>query len=422
MEIYIILLALALTIFIGFIANYLFRRFRAPDVLILITLGFLFGPGVLGIVDETAASSLSNLTPLIAALALAIIMFDAGLDLHVHDVIKSFPATALYGTIIFVLSLLVTAIISMQILGWGTFEGLLLGTILGGISAAIVIPLVANLSISKKTKAGITLEAALTDVLMVVLATSIMFILSTGNSSLGRLLFSLLLSFLVAGVFGFFSGVLWLWVLSKLSRQPFSYMITLAALLTVYAGAELLLQEGGGGAVAVLVFGLTLGNKAEVEKRLHLKKDHLSFDEEIKGFHGQISFFVRTFFFVFLGIVMSLIDFTLDQLLLGVIIFIALLAVRYGVIKVSRRLGSLKDQDTMTILLMMPRGLTSAVLASVPLSMGIVSTIMGDLIVGIVAIVILLTSGLVSIGAFYIDRLERKIETSHHPKFGVIKK
>ena len=41
-------LAAGVVIFMGFISNYLFRRFKAPDVLILMVLGIVLGPGGIG--------------------------------------------------------------------------------------------------------------------------------------------------------------------------------------------------------------------------------------------------------------------------------------------------------------------------------------------------------------------------------------
>ena len=67
-------LAAGAVIFMGFISNYLFRRFKAPDVLILMVLGIALGPGGLGLINAEAASGIESLTPYVAAAALAIIM------------------------------------------------------------------------------------------------------------------------------------------------------------------------------------------------------------------------------------------------------------------------------------------------------------------------------------------------------------
>ncbi len=83
-------LAAGAVIFMGFISNYLFRRFKAPDVLILMVLGIALGPGGLGLINAEAASGIESLTPYVAAAALAIIMFQAGMDLAIGDVVKSF--------------------------------------------------------------------------------------------------------------------------------------------------------------------------------------------------------------------------------------------------------------------------------------------------------------------------------------------
>ena len=71
-------------IFTGFISNYLFRRFKAPDVLILMFLGMIMGPGVIGLISSEVAQNMEAVTPYVASLALAVIMFQAGMDLHIR--------------------------------------------------------------------------------------------------------------------------------------------------------------------------------------------------------------------------------------------------------------------------------------------------------------------------------------------------
>ncbi|MEM0448934.1 MAG: cation:proton antiporter [Methanomassiliicoccales archaeon] len=420
-EIYIIFLALSTAIFIGFTSNYLFRRFKAPDVLILIGLGYLFGPGMLGVVDETATTNLGTITPFVAAMALAIIMFDAGLDLHFRDTVFAFPKASIFTLSAFICSVFVTAVVASTSMGWSLLEGMLLGAIVGGTSGAIVIPLISHLKVAKETRIMVTLEAALTDVLVVAVASALLVVLGTGNGDIASTLSSLLSSFLVSSAIGFVAGLAWLRLLSLLARQPFSYMITLAALLLVFSLTELLPIGDGGGSIAALVFGLVIGNHEYLERKLALKKGRFSCDEEIKGFHTQITFFVRTFFFVYLGIVVSVMDLGWIDILLAVTIFSSLMLMRWLVTFISDPRGKRNRWDRLALFFMMPRGLAAAVMASVLASAPVMSREVSDYILGSTTMIILITTAFASLGTFFIEYSQRR-SSREAKEFGINKK
>ena len=67
-------------IILGFLANYLFRKTKIPDILILLLLGLLLGP-TFHVVDPT---SLISIAPLFANLALVILLFNGGLNLVLY--------------------------------------------------------------------------------------------------------------------------------------------------------------------------------------------------------------------------------------------------------------------------------------------------------------------------------------------------
>jgi len=102
----------------GFISNYLFRRFKAPDVLILMFLGIILGPGGIGLIGSEAAEGLEAFTPYVAAAALAIIMFQAGMDLAIGDVVKSFSKSLIQTIIAFLASMLITVLICLGLTDW----------------------------------------------------------------------------------------------------------------------------------------------------------------------------------------------------------------------------------------------------------------------------------------------------------------
>jgi len=397
-------LAAGAIIFMGFISNYLFRRFKAPDVLILMVLGITLGPGGIGLISSEAALGLETLTPYVAAAALAIIMFQAGMDLALGDVVKSFSKSLVQTVIAFVASMLITGLILMLLTDWDLGTSLMVGAILGGTSGAIVIPIISALKVSTKLKMVLTLEAAITDVLVIVVATSLIVFMSQDSPSVMSAVELLVSTFMVSTMIGIISGIVWTKILQRLNRQPFSYMITIAAMLIVFSVTNFLVDKAGGGAIAVLVLGLTIGNWDEISKVLKQKGEQFALGDKVKRFHDEIAFLIRTVFFVYLGLVITTIHFTAWYVLLGLIVFFGLLIARYISLLLADRYIGLDASDEMGLFYMMPRGLAAAVMASIPLSYPLVfNNETATAILGITVVVVLLSTVLASIGAFYME-------------------
>ena len=416
MEVTSILLLASIIIFIGFLSNFLFRRYRAPDVLILIFLGYLLGPGGFGIIEDDLEGLIISLTPLVAAIALSIIMFHGGMMLKLGEILTSFKNAMLHSLLGFVLSGLVVTVITMVIMDWDLTESLFMGFILAGTSAAVVIPLVCNINVRMSTRTILVLESALTDVLMIGLATSLLIIVASDSPNLLDGVIILAKDFIIALIVGITAGYLWLKVLRKLSGQPFAYMITLATMLGIFAITELFVDNAGGGAVAVLIFGLIIVNSGELAHMIGRPERGVVLDKKIIEFNEEVTFFVRTFFFVFLGIIISLLEIQSLYILTGATIFIGLIGVRYLIVSSLPDLNNHR-KDVLALFFMMPRGLTSAVLAALPLSMGGLSSGIADMIVGIATIVILLTTAFASLGAYLIGRTEKMEACSQEQPF-----
>ncbi|MBN1109152.1 MAG: cation:proton antiporter [Methanomassiliicoccales archaeon] len=402
-------LAAGAIIFMGFISNYLFRRFKAPDVLMLMFLGIVLGPSALGLISDSIAYDIELVTPYVASAALAVIMFQAGLDLHIDEVVRSFKKSIIQTVMAFVTSMLVTTIICSLLTDWDISVCLLLGAIVGGTSGAIVIPILTGLRCSNTIKMILTLESAITDVLVIVVSTSLIVFMSQEGAHLSSGASLLVVSFMVSTMVGVVAGLLWTRVLQRLSAQPFSYMITIAAMLIVFSITNLLVDRAGGGAIAVLVFGLTLGNRGEFVRILRRREDHYALEERVKRFHDEISFMIRTFFFVYLGLVITTIHFTPWYILLGLIVFFGLLLARFASLVLADRYIGLDDRDQMGLFYMMPRGLAAAVMASVPFSYPTVfSERTAAAILGVTVMIVLLSTVMASLGAFYMELQEKR--------------
>ncbi len=374
-------------ILLGFLGSLLFERTKIPDILILIFIGLFLGPILttytdFGILDDPEMkSALITIAPIFSAMALVIILFDGGLNLNLEKTMQKLGVAIIHTGIAFIGTMFVTAVICFYFLNMDIVIGLLFGCILGGVSSAVVIPIMSGASANEDTKILLTLESVLTDVLCIVTALILIEILKGGDLDTGDMIQQLLTAFVLAAFIAFLFGILWLWVLKRLEGKPFSFMITIAALLVLYALAEYIHVSG---AIAALVFGLVLSNKDEIARILKIKGSFV-FDEHIRQFHSEVSFLIRTFFFVYLGITfvfsIGVDSFTnlawfipdwiadvpiyMFMILMG-IIFIGMFIMRYVAATVTVSLQKESREDKSYIYAMIPRGLAAAVLAQLP--------------------------------------------------------
>ena len=377
------LLAAGSIIVIGFAASLLFERTKVPEHLFLIVLGLVLGPiaaGLLGIV-VVPQDTLAAVTPYLTALALMIILFDGGLNLSFASLRGRVAITLAHTLAAFVGTVVLVAYLASIVLGYPLEVGFLLGGVLGGISGAVVIGLVRRMSLSEETKALLTLEAALTDVLgVVVVLATIDYIAAGPGHTLWTPLLSLARSLSLAVPIGAVTGLAMLFGLLRLEEKPYGFMLSIGVLLILYAVVE---QLGGNGPMAAFSYGLVLGNRESFAKALRGKVDAVS-DRRFKQFHGEITFLMRTFFFVFLGLAftipfggpwtvqtslpgLSLLNGTFGLLLAGVLLlFLAIAGVRVGVAAATNYVLLGTPRERTVLMGMMDRGLTAAVLASLP--------------------------------------------------------
>lgn len=367
-----------LVILVGLAGEAGFKRTGVPSVLFLMALGILLGP-VLGYAD---AARVAQLAPYFGTLALLIILFDGGLNLQFLKVMRETPMALLFSITVFACSL--SAVAALYV--WGLHgqwrQGLLLGAILGGTAAAIILPVVAQLTtLREPTRVLVSLDSAFSEVFVVVIALALMgsFSESGGGSGVVRDIFH---AFFDALVLAALAGALWARLLTWLTGQTLSYMLTLAAILVLYYVAELV---GANGAITILLFGLVLGNMETLAGRLvrplrvligyELDRAKFVLDEFLKRINEELSFLVRTFFYVLLGLIVDLSHLTWAMAGWGLAFFTAIFIVRilvtYGMGAVT---GTWSSSERVLISAMMPRGVATAVMAFLPASAGIPET------------------------------------------------
>jgi len=355
---HVILLAAGVVIFLGVAGEAFFKKTGIPDVAFLMILGVIIGP-VLGIIQPEAVI---QIVPYFAAVALIIIMFDGGLNLDLKQLVKTAHFSFTLAILGFILSVTIATLAVHYALDWSWIESILLGTIVGGSSSVIVFGLVRNIRISEETKNMLSFESALTDILSTIIAFILFEAILLGQFDLQVLEETLGRAIVVGLVLGFGVGIPWMYVSTKLGNAQHAYMLTLGILFVLFFLAN---SFGESGALTALVFGLMLGNRSHLAGILKFKLPRIELDDPT---HNQITFLVRSFFFVFVGLMASLGQY--EYAILGVGITIAIYVGRIIVTKttLTKRFSLL---DRMVTRSMIPRGLAAAVLATFPLTLGL---------------------------------------------------
>jgi len=386
MEVFTLFVIAGVIIFLGFIGEIVFKKTNIPDVIWLI----LFGIALKAILGQYDPAAIDQIAPFFTTFALIFILFEGALNLRLNQLFKGMYGGASLAIINFLVTIVVVTVVAW-ISGLGLVGGLILGAILGGTSSAVVVPIVKRLKISKETSTSLTLESAISDVLCIVTTIAIVEVVKAGGLQVSGFVGGLLYTFIVAIVIGLVAGVIWLALLKKLAQYTKSYMITIAFMLLLFGLAEFLNTNG---AIACLAFGIILGNSSKVLSMFN--KEEGSSENTIKNserfFYAEISFIVKAFFFVYLGL---LINFS-NLLMMALSLLIVLILFVARTVSALPLRKSTSPKDLAVIEGLVPKGLAAAVLAQLPVQAGIEGAqVFGDLVLGVVFFSILLSTILI---------------------------
>ena len=377
-----IIVGLASLFFLGHALSWFFMKTKVPDLLILIILGYVLGPAGFSIIQP---SDLGEVGPVLSTVALIVILYEGGLHLSTQDLIRSSSSSLILSLFSFGTIVLVTTMILKPFLP--TPLALLTGVGIGSTSSAIVIPIVKFLSISKNTKTVLSLESAFTDVLTIIIFLGLLDSLVSQQYSASAFILGLgTTPFLSLGL-GIGAGLIWA-IVKKFWKGLDQLLFSGEAWsLFTYGVAELLNING---AIGVLALGFTLSNIQLLPRPFHLILSTEIQQKEL-SLLSTLTFLLRTFFFLYLGLLIQFANIT--TVLLALILCVMIFITRYLCARIILRKKLYTRLDAMTIVAMGPRGLACAVLATLPLQKGIEQAeVVQNLIFSVIPLSILFTS------------------------------
>ena len=358
------ILAIGVILFLSFFFSALFERSRIPDVLLLTLVGIVLGP----LMHWVEPQDLGKVGGVLGTFTLVVILGESGTALQLSVIRKYLKPMLSLTLATFVVTVGIDFLVAFFGLALSVLLALAVGMALGGTSSAVVIPMVRSLKVREPTATILVIESALTDVLSIVLAIGFMEAASQGRFRPERLAGSIVAALTGAGVIGFVGGVAWLRIVSAVRQFPNTAFATSAWVCILYGISEMI---GLSGAIAALVFGITLSNyPMAVARNLIFRRGELgAVAESDRSFYQEIIFFLKTFFFVYLGLSVRSSD--RKEILLAILAVVAIYLARPLLVRTTMRGNGPNWEDSSLASVMVPKGLAAAVLASVPLRMGL---------------------------------------------------
>ncbi len=352
---------------LSYFADVLFETTRIPAVVLLILSGVVLGP-VLRIAPGT---EFEKAAPYFGAVALVVILFEGGLGLDLEESARGLLAATALAAVSFFLTAVTLTLFAHALLGLPWPSSFALGSLLGVPSSAVVFPIAGKLGLRSDLRTLVVLEAALADVLGI-LGAEVAIEAASGGSVTGLALRRLFLGFAIGAVVALIVGLVWSRLLRGLKTMEghgYGEVLTFGVVLLLDGAVHSL---GGASAIAVVAFGLVLSNEPVIMARLLHRplsgEDEALFGELRVGVHrfaNQLTFLVRTFFFVFLGMVVRWTGLTFESALTAALfVGIVFLGRRAAVVLMNRAgLLSVGQEEGRALSALMPRGLVTAVLA-----------------------------------------------------------
>ncbi|EFD92434.1 MAG: sodium/hydrogen exchanger [Candidatus Parvarchaeum acidophilus ARMAN-5] len=396
-----ILLVSALIIFLGYIGEQIFKKTHIPSFLFLVLAGFILGP----VLKVLQPASLIPLLGILAEVTLMMVIFHGGMDLKARTLLKDgwrpFVQVAIYVSI----SIILVTIMAYFLLHFSIVIALIFGSIVGGeTTTVVIIPLSRELDIKEKSIMFLTFEAALNSIILVILFLTFVGLYQSGTASVYSTIDSIVSTFSIGIFIGLVLSIIWIYLLNFLKKQKYTYVLTLGLLFLTFGLTQ---EAGGSGYLAVIIFGIVFGNHKFISElfRKKIRMDQL--EKKIFDLQSEITFILKTFFFVFLGLILSLSFSSLYfGLEFGAVILGVLLIARTIAVYVSTHKSDMV-KDRIPIFISLAQGLTPATLAILALEDGIPQA---TTFLILVTYVIIFTNVVTTAGAFISLRGKKVID------------
>jgi len=384
-------------VILGYLLNALFSRIKIASILPLMLLGLIVGP-VLRLINTGSGSIVSSISPYISAVAIAFVLFDVGLSIDINTLKRVILKVSKF---LFALSITTGIAIGMILwlaLQWNIVVAFIAGFALAGPSAIILPSIVKLTRVNEKLKSALVFESVVTDSIQLIIPIMLFQMLAEGNFSAVAGIRMLISFFVISPIFGILSAFFWVFMLRQFPKysKEYSWMLTITMVIASYGLAQAM---GLSGAVATFIFGIFLINIPKLSP--FLEKYTYDIRREfvhIKDYQREITFFVSTFFFFYIGLLVSISEFNLWLLFIGLVVALLIFYLRTLFVPMLNGLfdkARYEEEKTFTMF-DVARGLSPTIVATMPLALGMVIPGFVDLLFT----VIILTNIIMTVGMY----------------------
>ena len=360
-----LLLLISSTLLLSYVSGLFYSKTKIPDIVWLLGFGILLGP-VLGYFDNDLFLTLS---PLMSTVALSIILFDAGINLDITTLIKAMSkATVLsISTILSVILAVGYALHFFMPSSFTLLEGMLLGAMIGGTSTIAVVGVLDGLRNIlpniEDTRLILMMESVISDPICIIASITLIRMIMMPGVTIMDSFKEIIYTFTLSSVLGLALGQMWAEVLNKLRGRSLNYIMTLAILFPTYILAERIIGAGGG-PMAALTFGLMITNSRYIVRKFGVTRNLHIDTQRLREFHEEITYFIKAFFFVYVGIIVTI---SREYLTIGLGVLSLILIVRYIVVDIVGKGLSFSKQEKILSISIYASGLPAFVMSQLPM-------------------------------------------------------
>ncbi|MFT6465850.1 potassium/proton antiporter [Halopseudomonas sp.] len=369
-----LILLAAILILFGIASSKLSARLGLPVLVLFLLIGMLAGDAGIGGVSFNSPGAAHAL----GTLALAIILFDGGLQTPTASIKKVWKPASLLATLGVLITAAVTGVAAAYVLDLPIMEGLLLGAIVGSTDAAAVFSLLRNagIHIRERLKATLEIESASNDPMAIFLTVGLLEILVNDMEPGVGLLQMFLLQMGVGAAVGLGVGWASVQIINRIhlvASGLYPVMVAACGLLAFGLAANL----NGSGFLAIFLAGVVIGNSRFV------------FQRSTFLFHDGLAWLSQITMFVVLGLLInppSLFEVWLEGLVIAAVL--VLVARPLAVVPILALFGFKKAEIALVSWVGL-RGSVPIILAIFPLMFGLPGA---ELIFNVVFFVVLISA------------------------------
>lgn len=344
-----LVLTTGLVVVAGVIAQIAATRFAIPAILLLLGMGVVLGPEVLGLVrpDQFGVGLRA-----IVRLAVAIIVFEGAMMIDVRQLRHCSRSVIGLITVGAATTFVGAAAVSHFLLGIHWKIAALYGAIVSVTGPTVIAPILKRLPLNHRLKTTLEAESVLVDAVGVLLTAAVFGYITASNLGVAGGVLQLVSNLAIGSSVGAATGLVLVAALRRFQTLPADQvrLLVLGAAILGYSVAEALAHESGIAAVAVA--GLMAGAKK------------LPFEETIKQFKNDLTMLALSLVFILLAARMDLDSITVLGWQGVLVVLLLMFAVRPVAVTFSTWGTDLSWRERAFVAWMGPRGIVAASMAS----------------------------------------------------------